>query len=63
MKITFTTKKESKQQQQDNFLKLSKKERFYAFLRLSERISKFPTKAKKKKSDNFIIVIKDEMGR
>ncbi len=57
MEITFTTKEESNQAQQNNFLRLSKIERFYFFLRLSERINKFPTKRNKKKTDNFEIII------
>ncbi|TDO84015.1 hypothetical protein EV143_101460 [Flavobacterium chryseum] len=39
MEIRFQTKEESNKQQQEDFLKLSKTERFYSFLRLSERIS------------------------
>lgn len=59
MEIRFQTKEESNQQQQQDFLKLSKVERFYSFLRLSERISKFPVKNKQNKNkDNFLIVIK-----
>lgn len=44
VEIRFQTKKESNKQQQEDFLKLSKTEKFYSFLRLSERISKFPVK-------------------
>ena len=59
MKITFQTKEESKQQQEEEFLKLSKVERFYAFIQLSERVSYFPTKHKiDKNKDNFIIHLK-----
>ena len=58
MEIRFQTKEESNRQQQEEFLKLSKTERFYSFLRLSERISKFPVKNKvDKNKDNFQIVI------
>jgi hypothetical protein len=57
MEIKFQTKKQSKLEQQEAFLKLSKVERIYSFLRLSERISKFPTKAAALKTDNFIIYI------
>jgi hypothetical protein len=46
MEIRFQTKEESNRQQQEEFLKLSKVERIYSFLRLSERISKFPVKNK-----------------
>ncbi|HLP64200.1 hypothetical protein [Flavobacterium sp.] len=58
MKLRFQTKEESNQQQQDEFLKLSKLERLYAFFRLMEQMSKFPIKNKEDKNkDNFIIVI------
>ncbi|AOW08853.1 hypothetical protein EM308_04670 [Flavobacterium gilvum] len=58
MEIRFQTKEESNQRQQEDFLKLSKVERFYSFLRLSERISKFPVKNRDNKNkDNFLIVI------
>jgi len=36
MEIRFQTKEESNKQQQDDFLKLSKVERVYAFWRLME---------------------------
>ena len=58
MEIRFQTKEESNRQQQEEFLKLSKVERIYSFLRLSKRISKFPVKNKvDKNKDNFQIVI------
>jgi len=58
MEIRFQTKEESNKQQQEDFLKLSKVERFYSFLRSSERISRFPVKNKvDKNKDNFQIVI------
>lgn len=58
MEIRFQTKEESNKKQKEDFLKLSKTERFYSFLRLSERISRFPVKNKvDKNKDNFIIVI------
>lgn len=58
MEIRFQTKEESNIQQQEEFLKLSKVERIYSFLRLSERVSKFPVKNKvDKNKDNFQIVI------
>ncbi|MXO07404.1 hypothetical protein [Flavobacterium sp. HBTb2-11-1] len=61
MEIRFQTKEESNKRQQEDFLKLSKVERFYAFLRLSERISKFPVKNKvNKNKDNFLIVIDEK---
>jgi len=59
MEIRFQTKEESNKQQQEDFLNLPKVERFYSFLRLSERISRFPVKNKvDRNKDNFLIVIK-----
>lgn len=46
MEVRFQTKEESNKQQQEDFLKFSKVERFYSFLRLSERISRFPVRIK-----------------
>jgi hypothetical protein len=61
MKILFQTKEESNKQQQEDFLKLSKVERIYSFLRLMERVSQFPVKNKvNKNKDNFLIVIKSK---
>jgi hypothetical protein len=61
MEIRFQTKEESNKQQQEEFFKLSKVERFYSFLRLMERVSRFPVKNKiDKNKDNFLIVIKRE---
>jgi len=56
MEISYNTKDESNKIQLENFLKLSKIERFYAFINLCEQISIFPTKSKHK-SDNFSITI------
>ncbi|MAN28575.1 MULTISPECIES: hypothetical protein [Mesonia] len=61
MKIEFLTKEESNRQQQEEFLKLSPAERFYAFLDLSYRLKDFPHQENKKPpSDNFVIEIKYE---
>ncbi|MFD1602042.1 hypothetical protein ACFSJW_24065 [Flavobacterium artemisiae] len=58
MEIRFQTKEESNRQQQEDFLKLSGAERVRSFLKLSERISRFPVKNRvDKNKDNFIIVI------
>ena len=58
MELRFQTKEESNQLQQDEFLKLSKVERLYAFFRLMEQMSKFPIQNKEDKNkDNFVIVI------
>ena len=59
MEVRFQTKEESNKQQQDDFLKLSKVERVYAFWRLMERVSRFPMKSKvDKNKGNFIIELK-----
>ena len=59
MEIRFQTKEESNKQQQEDFLKLSKVDRVYAFWRLMERSNKFPIKNKiDKNKDNFIIELK-----
>nr|WP_315223529.1 hypothetical protein [uncultured Flavobacterium sp.] len=58
MEIRFQTKQESNKRQQEDFLKLSKVERIYSFLRLMERVNQFPVKNKvNKNKDNFLIVI------
>ena len=58
MELRFQTKEESNQLQQDEYLKLSKVERLYAFFRLMEQMSKFPIQNKQDKNkDNFVIVI------
>ncbi|WP_298395412.1 hypothetical protein [Flavobacterium sp.] len=62
MEIKFQTKKESTKQQHDDFLKLSKAERIYAFFRLMERMSQFPIKNKiDRTKDNFIIELKAKL--
>lgn len=59
MEIVFQTKEQSNQQQEDDFLKLSKTERFYSFLRSMERFATFPMKKKsQEKKNNFIIELK-----
>ena len=59
MEVRFQTKEESNKQQQDDFLKLSKVERVYAFWRLMERMSRFPVKNKlTENKSNFIIELK-----
>ena len=59
MEIKFQTKEESNKQQAVAFLKLSKTERFYSFLRSMERFEKFPKKNKADKNkNNFLIEFK-----
>lgn len=56
MEVVFLTKKESNRLQKEAFLKLSKAERVLQFFKLSEEIQQlFPTKHKRKNTDNFII--------
>ncbi|MFP9113716.1 hypothetical protein ACLI1A_07220 [Flavobacterium sp. RHBU_3] len=56
MKVTFTTKQESKAAQQEAFLKLSGGERFASFVRLSNTIlSTFPSNAPANDKGNFVI--------
>lgn len=59
MEINYRSKEESNRIQQEEFLRLSGAERFYAFLALSERMSKFPVKKPDpdRWSKNFQIVI------
>jgi len=57
MELFFRTKEESNKAQQEAFLKLSKVERIYSFLRLMEKVKQFPTKATKKQNNNFVIEI------
>ena len=58
MQILFRTKEEANKEQQEYFLSLTPVERFYEFISLSERVSKFPTLNKvNKDKDNFVIRI------
>jgi hypothetical protein len=58
MKITYQDKAQSNEAQEKEFLKLSPIERIYSFIKLSQQLKNFPTKAEKEKKDNFIIEIK-----
>ena len=58
MELHFQTKEESNRKQLEGFLKLSKVERFYQFLRLMEKVNQFPMKHKNDINSNFIIQIK-----
>ena len=71
MQIRFLTKAESKQQQEEDFLKLSGGERFMRFLELSRRVNAlFSPKNKlsfeEKNKGNFLMIHpdlkNDEMG-
>jgi len=64
MKLRFQTKEESKQQQQEDFLKLLGKERFMKFLKLSRKINKlFPPKERlsfeERNKCNFLLIHND----
>lgn len=72
MEIRFQTKEESKQQQEEEFLKLSGEERIMRFLQLSRRInSLMPVNDRMSFEDrnkgNFLLIHKeledDEVGR
>lgn len=58
MKVEFTTKEESNNQQEEEFLKLTPTQRFYAFLKLSYQVRKFPVSKRSPEKDNFLIHIK-----
>lgn len=60
MKLSFKTKEESNQAQQEEFLKLQPVERIYAFLNLMDRLKEYPTKAVPENQDNFLIEITAE---
>lgn len=55
MEIKFTTKEESKKEQQEAFLKLSKSERFLLFLKLSKMFNQMSTKHIYDFKNNYII--------
>lgn len=57
MEIRFQTKEESKRQQEEAFLKLSKSERVWRFFELMQKSKSLPVKERPVKSDNFIIHI------
>ena len=55
MQIKFTSKEESKKEQQEAFLKLSKSERFLLFLKLSKMFNQMSTKHIYDFKNNYII--------
>ncbi len=55
MEITFTTKTESKREQEEAFLALKPHERFLNFVALSKAINKLYPVQKEKNKKNFII--------
>ena len=62
--MKFRTKEESNRAQQEEFLKLSGAERVVRFFELSRRMLRFPSRAKRDSSENFILEFKkkDEVG-
>jgi hypothetical protein len=58
MEIRFQSKDESNKQQEQAFLALSPVDRFIAFIRLSNQILKFPTKASTETKSNFVLELK-----
>lgn len=59
MEINFTTKEESKRQQEAEFLALSGAERVFAFFRLCYEMRDFPSEVSPDKKNNFIIEFKN----
>ena len=57
MEIRFQTKEESKRQQEEAFLKLSKSERVWRFFELMQKSKSLPVKERPVISNNFIIHI------
>lgn len=55
MEVRFTTKEESKFEQERAFLRLSSEERLREFFRLSNLILKLPATASKDIKNNFVI--------
>lgn len=56
MKISFSTKEESNQRRQEEFLALSGTERVFRFFELCRQMKQFPVKNEQEvKSNNFII--------
>lgn len=55
MQIKFTSKEESKKEQQEAFLKLSKSDRFLLFLKLSKIFNQMSTKRVYDFKNNFVI--------
>ncbi|HZH86680.1 MAG TPA: hypothetical protein VFD77_05135 [Brumimicrobium sp.] len=60
MKISFTTKEESKKKEEEHFLAISPSERLIAFLESMSYFAQFPSKYAEEKNDNFLIVLKSQ---
>ncbi len=60
MQIHFRTKEESNRIQQEEFLKLTPVDRFYAFLDLMYAMKDFPSREKDMNKGNFVIKLYKE---
>jgi len=60
MEINFRSKEESNKIQRDEFLKLTPSQRVSAFFDLMYKLRKYPMHLKLEKSNNFLIIIKDD---
>ena len=58
MEIKFQSKEESNKRQEEEFLALSREERFLRFIELSNSILKFPSKTDKSDDSNFQLIRK-----
>lgn len=63
MELLFRTKEEANKQQQEDFLSLTPVQRFYAFLTLSERIARFPTRKRESKVGNSLVINIETHGK
>jgi hypothetical protein len=58
MEIKFQSKEESNKRQEEEFLALSREERFLRFIELSNSILKFPSKSDQSDDSNFQLIQK-----
>ncbi len=58
MEIKFQSKEESKKRQEEEFLALSREERFLRFIELSNSFLKFPSKTAQSDDSNFQLIRK-----
>lgn len=63
MRLEYTTKQESKHVQEDAFLKLSGRERIFAFFQLCKSVRQLPIKHEPEdESGNFVLIRKNTDG-
>lgn len=60
MKISYTTKEESKRKEEERFLALSPSERLMEFLNEMPYFAQFSSKETQKEDDNFVIILNTE---